>query len=141
MLLPNSSLFKFKSVGFTLIELLVTISIIAILTLIAIPSYDNLTKNARDGQRKSDLKTIQSALEQYYRDNTVYPTAPLPAPSWPPYLKQVPTEAVDSTHSYSYIPSATRSSYCLFAKMENASNASLTAGCSSGDYDYSVSSP
>ncbi len=125
--------------GFTLAELLVTLSVIAILMAISIVSYDNLTKNARDLQRKSDIKQIQSALEQSYRDNTVYPSS-LPLLASPkPYLNQVPTEAVDSTHQYLYVPST--NSYCLFAKMENAANVSLTAGCASGDYNYSVSSP
>ncbi|MBI4036037.1 prepilin-type N-terminal cleavage/methylation domain-containing protein [Candidatus Daviesbacteria bacterium] len=148
--------------GFTLIELLVTISIIAILMAISIASYDNLTKNARDSQRKSDLKQIQSALEQYYRDNTSYPLS-LPAPSWSPYLNQVPTEAVDTTnHPYLYIPlyvSATSANatgcdnvsnnctkYCLFAEMENSSNNNLVTECpntisGASTYHYSVSSP
>lgn len=159
MLLPNSCLFKFKQVGFTLIELLVALSIIAVLTFVAVTSFDSLTKNARDSQRKSDLKQIQSGLEQYYRDQGFYPASspsPLiagvamtnlignpasPAPSPQTYLKEVPGEAVDSTHPYLYVPSTTNASYCLFAEMENASNVSLTTGCSSGDYNYSVSSP
>lgn len=145
--------------GFTLVELLVAMSVIALLMAITIVSYDSLTKNARDAQRKSDLKQIQSGLEQYYRDQGFYPASspsPLtagavmtnlignpasPAPSPQTYLKEVPGEAVDSTHPYLYVPSTINASYCLFAEMENASNVSLTTGCSSGDYNYSVSSP
>ncbi|OGE64353.1 hypothetical protein A3I48_03060 [Candidatus Daviesbacteria bacterium RIFCSPLOWO2_02_FULL_36_7] len=133
-----------KDRGFTLVELLVTLSIIAVLMAISITSYDNLTKNARDGQRKSDLKQIQSALEQYYRDNTTYPSS-LPVSSWSPYLNQVPTEAVTGNPSYKYVSSTsiTKHFYCLYAKMENTVNAGLIAGCPSSrrGYNYSVSSP
>lgn len=59
--------------GFTLVELLVTISILAILMSIAVISYSNIQKNTRDAKRKSDLATIQAALEQYHSDQGFYP--------------------------------------------------------------------
>lgn len=54
-----------RSAGFTLIELLVVISIIGILTTVAVSSYSQQQKKARDGQRKFDLQNVRSALEQY----------------------------------------------------------------------------
>lgn len=59
--------------GFTLIELLVTISIIAILSAIGLIAYSNVSKQGRDSKRQSDLRTIQSALEQYFADQFYYP--------------------------------------------------------------------
>ena len=64
----------FKSSGFTLIELMIVISIISILTLIGIISYTQVLKNGRDGQRKTDLVLLESALEQYRADLGFYPT-------------------------------------------------------------------
>ncbi len=52
--------------GFTLLELLVVIGIIAILALIGISSYSAAQKKSRDAKRKTDLRSIQTALEQYY---------------------------------------------------------------------------
>ncbi len=52
--------------GFTLLELLVVIGIIAVLAVIGISSYSTAQKKSRDAKRRSDLKTIQTALEQYY---------------------------------------------------------------------------
>lgn len=52
--------------GFTLLEMLVVVGIIAVLVSIGISSYSTAQKKARDAKRKSDLKSIQSALEQYY---------------------------------------------------------------------------
>lgn len=59
--------------GFTLIELLIAISIIAVLATIGITSFGGAQARARDGQRKSDLKNIQTALRLYYNDHGAYP--------------------------------------------------------------------
>ncbi len=66
------SFFKLKGKGFTLIELMVVISILAILVTIGVTSYSTIRKNSRDSIRKSDLHTIQNALEQYYGKNEAY---------------------------------------------------------------------
>ncbi|KKP86826.1 MAG: Fimbrial protein [Candidatus Roizmanbacteria bacterium GW2011_GWA2_35_8] len=52
--------------SFTLLEMLVVIGIIAVLVSVGVSSYSTVQKKARDAKRKSDLKTIQSAMEQYY---------------------------------------------------------------------------
>jgi prepilin-type N-terminal cleavage/methylation domain-containing protein len=59
--------------GFTLVELLVAISIIAIMSAIGFMTYTTVSKQGRDSKRQSDLRTIQSALENYYRDQGFYP--------------------------------------------------------------------
>ena len=63
----------FKPRGFTLIELLITVSIIAILSAIGFVVYSNVLKQGRDSKRQSDLRSIQSALEQYNSDQGFYP--------------------------------------------------------------------
>ena len=138
-LLPN---------GFTLIELLVVIAIIAILSAIGFVSYSSFLKNARDVKRQSDLKFIQSALEEYYADQKYYPEVasgsctadgkfragcPLTYPTGPStfktYLNQIPNG------DYNYQPFIFKNNdnigcnnnnnstelctdYCLFTKME-----------------------
>lgn len=59
--------------GFTLIELLVVISIVALLSTIGLTVYSVVLKNGRDAKRQSDIRQIQSALEQYFTDNLYYP--------------------------------------------------------------------
>ncbi|MBI2595255.1 prepilin-type N-terminal cleavage/methylation domain-containing protein [Candidatus Daviesbacteria bacterium] len=59
--------------GFTLIELMVVVSIIAILTAIGAPLFQNVQKNARDAKRLSDIQSVQKALEQHYVTNNGYP--------------------------------------------------------------------
>jgi prepilin-type N-terminal cleavage/methylation domain-containing protein len=59
--------------GFTLIELLVVITIIGILATGATSVYTSQIQKARDTTRISDIKAVQSGVEQFYQDTTVYP--------------------------------------------------------------------
>ena len=52
--------------GFSLLELLVVISIVTILITLAMTSFATAGKKGRDAKRKSDIKEIQIALEQFY---------------------------------------------------------------------------
>jgi prepilin-type N-terminal cleavage/methylation domain-containing protein len=59
--------------GFTLIELLVAVSILAIISTLAIANFSGAQSKARDAQRKSDFKIVREALEQYKSDKGSYP--------------------------------------------------------------------
>lgn len=60
--------------GFSLIEILVVISIIGVLSALALISFTGTQKQARDAQRKSDLKQYQTALAAYAaKNNGKYP--------------------------------------------------------------------
>ena len=63
---------KYK-IGFTLVELLVVISIIGILSSIVYASFGDARKSARDDIRKTDLKSLQLAVELYKAQNGSYP--------------------------------------------------------------------
>ena len=59
--------------GFTLIELLVVISIIGILSTLAVVSLNDARGKARDAKRISDVKQVQTALEVFLADRNGYP--------------------------------------------------------------------
>ncbi|MCL4366054.1 type II secretion system GspH family protein [Patescibacteria group bacterium] len=59
--------------GFTLVELMITVMVIVVLTSTGFVAYSIVLKQGRDSKRQSDLRTIQSALEQYYADQGFYP--------------------------------------------------------------------
>lgn len=59
--------------GFTLIELLVVITIIGILATGAVATYTSQIQKARDTTRVNDLKAVESAVQQFYGDESVYP--------------------------------------------------------------------
>ncbi len=142
-----------RSNGFTLIELLVAISIIAVLSVIGLSAYQSVYKSGRDSKRQSDLRSIQSALEQYFADQLFYPDAPLPSagnpltsntgnpspnPSPKTYLNSVPSDP-DPAKSYCY--AKVGSSYELCAELDNAP--SLGSGCSAvcSSYNFKVTPP
>lgn len=54
--------------GFTLIELVVVMAIVATLTAMAAFNFNQARIRARDVQRKSELRQIQSALELFKND-------------------------------------------------------------------------
>ena len=58
--------------GFTLIELMVAVSVVAILSAIAIPSYQNSIRKARRPDAKSALLDLAARQERYYTLNNKY---------------------------------------------------------------------
>lgn len=66
-----------KNLGFTLVELIVVITILVILATIALLSFQNYTKDARNSNRVSTLKNIETGLELYF-----VKTWRFPMPEW-----------------------------------------------------------
>jgi type II secretion system protein G len=63
---------KFNKEGFTLIELLVVVAIIGILASVILVSLNGARDRSKDAVIKSELKTIQTAVEWYFLDNDTY---------------------------------------------------------------------
>jgi len=59
--------------GFTLLELLIVMTIIAILSLIAVPAFIANVKHAREAVLKEDLHTMRGAIDQYTYDKQKAP--------------------------------------------------------------------
>lgn len=119
--------------GFTLIELLVAMTIIAVLSGIALVSYQGARKTARDGKRKADLEEIRSALEMYRTDCGTYPTGTHYS-GWSitcganTYMT-VPDDPI-STRRY-YYNSSDGTNYALCAALEIGGGSSVS-GCGGG---------
>src|SRR5574338_433612 len=125
--------------GFTLIELVVVIGILAILAVFVLAALNPLEqfKKARDGQRKSDLASMQRVLEQYYQDHGSYPKSNGAyqitdfnnnaiiwggTSGWSPYIDLVPKDP-DSSRTYVYYTSGnTPQAYKLYASLEVGPN-------------------
>jgi len=120
---------KLKS--FTLIEITVVIAIIGVLVGFITSNFFTSLKKGRDARRKADLEQIQRALEMYYEDKIVYPTAGV-NPGFPfgskfcetsscfstekIYMQKVPN---DPKSSYSYQYQSDGTYYRLFSCIEN----------------------
>jgi len=58
--------------GFTLIELMVVMTIVAVLSAIAVPQYNTYKKKAFDARALADLRNVAAAEEAYFMDHEKY---------------------------------------------------------------------
>ncbi len=132
----TSSTTSFRS-GFTLLELIVVMAIIGILAMMTVGNFQSSRIKANDARRKSDLKQIQAALEQYHADFGNYPAsgsdgtilgcgAGTTACSWGSafsitsgavYMNKLPSDL--APQRYFYVGSASGRSYQLFTALQN----------------------
>jgi len=125
--------------GFTFIELLVSITIIILLSAVAVVSYQSANKRARDNKRKADLEQIRSALEMYRTDNDEYPA--VSSALVPDYLQEWPADP-KTAYSYCY-NRLTTTTYELCAYFETGGNGGACS-CSCGSEvtcNYELNNP
>ena len=69
--------------GFSLVALMVAVSVIGILSAVALPSYSNYVKNGNAQEAPSNLMTMKTQAEQYFSDNPAkgFKDFPCTAPS------------------------------------------------------------
>lgn len=117
-----------KNNGFTLFELLVSISIIAVLTAVAVVSFGGMNKKTRDARRISDVEKIRVALESYKQVNGSYPTAVGGTANLTGYLDKWPVgpKSVGDTYVYTWL-TATTYRVCAGVELSASANGS---GCS-----------
>ena len=63
-----------KQRGFTLVEVMVVVVILGILAAIIVPKIMSRPEQARIVKTKQDILAIQSAMDLYKLDNSIYPT-------------------------------------------------------------------
>lgn len=142
--------------GFTLIELLIVISIIATILAYAVPNFLGARERAKDAKKKAELNQLKSALRLYYNDYQKYPAGNPPLNSGIKgcgaggnelcpksgctvadflaggdgcstatiYMKKLPSYTVGTVN---YFQIAGADDFRLYADLENASDADITA--------------
>jgi general secretion pathway protein G len=59
--------------GFTLLELMIVVSIVGILSTLAVPSYQSSVVKAKEAALRQDLSTLRDVLDQHKADQGKYP--------------------------------------------------------------------
>lgn len=122
--------------GFTLFELLVSISIIAILTAVAVVSYGGLNKKTRDSRRIADVEKVRIALEAARQIGNTYPSS-LDNLVAGGYLDKEPIDPKNNKYSYAYTVATNTYRICAFMEDVGSTSADVT-NCSGmpGGYGY-----
>lgn len=118
--------------GFTLIELLVSASILGVVMLTGIITYQNSKRTARDARRRDDLSAIREAMEQYYSVEGRYPAAcPAAGSTFSTTGGEVIFQSfpTDPRSGWTYSGTCEISRYCFSAQMENTGSGNCS-GCS-----------
>ena len=116
--------FRRRQSGFTLIEIMVVIVILAILASFVIQNTAGMTDEARITKAKSDISTLQNALEMYKLNNYDYPSTdeglralvekPADAKNWRRYVKgKLPSDSWGN--EYQYLSPGSRGDFDLYS--------------------------
>lgn len=119
-----------RQTGFTLFELLVSISIIAVLTAVAVVSFGGLNKKTRDARRISDLEKIRLSLEAARQIGNTYP-GDLTSLVGSSLLEKIPLDPKGAGYSYAYSVGTSKYTYVLCAYMEDVGSTTANTGCGS----------
>lgn len=89
--------------GFTLLELITVVSLIAILTAIALPNYKAAIIQAKEAVLREDLFQFRDRIDQYYADKGKYPES-LEALMEQGYLRAIPADPMTGAPDWTVIP-------------------------------------
>ena len=113
---------KKRNQGFTLVEIMIVVVIMGVLTAVAIPNFLKYRRNSRASACVSNLKQIQSALEQCKLAGKETTTANLYGPLG--YIKVEPKCPAQSSVAYNLPSDDTSDPTCTYSETDAADTAS-----------------
>ncbi len=137
--MANRSVARSKEAGWTLVELMVVMSLIIVLSTIALAQYRNSIRATKEAVLKADLFHMRESIDQYYADKGSYPSS-LQALVSEGYLRRVPedpiTRSADTwvTTQAELDPTATSSSPGIYDVKSGSDGVSLD-GTRFADWD------
>jgi len=95
-----------KNKGFTFVEVMVVLAMVALLLTIALPRYFSGLERAKEAILHQDLRTMRTAIDQYYADKGNYPSS-LDSLVEQKYLRSIPVDPItEKANSWIIIPLA-----------------------------------
>jgi prepilin-type N-terminal cleavage/methylation domain-containing protein len=77
-----------KQKAFTLVEIMIVVAIIALLAAIAVPGFMRARKRSQASRILTDLRLIDSAIDQYAIENNKKSNDPVAVADWTAYVKK-----------------------------------------------------
>lgn len=109
--------------AFTLVELMVVITIIAIMTSIAVFGLSSVRQKAQDTSHLSGIRDLQLSLEAYKSVNGTYPEAGTQGSTAyitglsPTFMSKLPYDNGQSASTgYGYAVTSDKKSYCVYVR-------------------------
>lgn len=133
--------------GLTLTELMIVVAIIAFLALIAFWASRTQVFKGYDARRKSDIRMIKIAIEEYEKDHDCYPPPELvlcnPGTGLKPYIDKIPCDPrTGASYFYEYPDSACPNWYKLYSNLENIKDKDYKGSIGpNGAFNYYSGSP
>jgi prepilin-type N-terminal cleavage/methylation domain-containing protein len=138
--------------GITLTELMIVVVIIGFLALLAFWASRTQVFKGYDARRKSDIRMIKIAIEEYEKDHDCYPMPQLvlcdqpvgnPGTGLRPYLDKIPCDPrTGASYYYEYEDSACPKWYRLYAALENTRDKDYLGPVGpGGSFNYYSGSP
>jgi general secretion pathway protein G len=87
-----------QDAGFTLVELMIVMAIIGVLAMVAVPSYIQAIRHAREAVLKEDLHTLRAAIDSYTMDKQKAPQS-LDDLLQDGYLKSIPEDPMTKSNT------------------------------------------
>ncbi|KKR39912.1 MAG: hypothetical protein UU03_C0001G0014 [Candidatus Woesebacteria bacterium GW2011_GWA1_40_45] len=136
----------------TLVEIIVVVSIITFLAVLILVAFRSQLFKGTDAKRKSDIRRIQTAIEEYEKDHDCYPLPQVvvcsPGTGLVPYLSKIPCDPdTKASYYYEHEGVACPHWYRIYANLANVNDLDIgklgcTNGCGPGSsYNYIASSP
>lgn len=121
------------SAGFSLLELLVVVSIIGIIISMLAVSFGTAQIKARDSKRRSDIKALQNAFEQYYAKNVGYNATCANMQTGEFLPAGAPTDPLTGT---AFTCTSTTTTYCVCAMLEESGKGNATSDATSATCNF-----
>jgi len=114
--------------GFTLVEIMIVVAIILLLAAIAVPGFLRARKRSAATRVLNDLRSIDSAVDQYAIEYSKAGGAPVSVADWTSYLKagnplaltgRHPTYGSYGNQTVDSVPKVTAAGFSAFADLSD----------------------
>jgi type IV pilus assembly protein PilE len=115
---------KIDGSGFTLVEVMIVLTVVGLLTVIAVPSYQSYVVKGKRNQARAVLMSVSQMEERYYTNNNTYYAVSAVPPNaepqgWPNFVGNSMTARIYNIAVASSVGSTIANSYTITATPSN----------------------